>query len=167
MLGLLSLSLLPGFSLQANAAEAKVVDKAGFEKAIAAHQGKIVVVDCWATWCVPCLKQLPQSVALAEAHASDGVVLVTLNFDDVEGKKVPAKVTKWLTEKGGAGPHLVSAHSLSDDGAEIFGIADGALPHYLVYGRDGKLAARIASTEETPANHDRVEKAVQALLKRK
>lgn len=148
----------------AHAQEARVVDKAGFDKAIAAHRGKIVIVDCWATWCVPCIKQFPKSVELADRHARDGVVLVTLNFDDVSGTKVPAKVNKFLAENAGKGDHLVSAHSLSDDGAEIFGISDAALPHYIIYGRDGKIAARIASTEDLPATHERVEQAVQSLL---
>lgn len=142
-----------------------IVDKAAFDKVIASQKGKIVVVDCWATWCAPCLKQFPESIALGEKHADDGVVVVTLNFDDLKGKKVPPAVIKFLGEKGGKALHLVSANSLSDDGAEVFGITDAALPHYLVYGRDGKLVARIASTEEKPATHERVSQVIKSLLK--
>jgi len=41
-----------------------------------ALRGKIVLVDFWATWCGPCLKSVPDTNALAEKYAGQGVVVV-------------------------------------------------------------------------------------------
>lgn len=148
------------------AVTATIVDKAGFDQAIAGYKGKVVVVDCWATWCVPCMKQFPQTLEMGRSLASKGVVVVTLNFDTVEGDRIPAKVTKFLTEKKSTGLNLVSRASLEDDAAEIFGITDAALPHYMIFGKDGKLARRLASTEESSVSHEALEKAVREVLSR-
>src|SRR5262245_40794760 len=60
----------------------RVVDKAGYDKVIAANKGKVVVVDCWATWCVPCRKAFPKTVELSKTYAEQGVVVVSLSFDE-------------------------------------------------------------------------------------
>ena len=40
------------------------VDESGFQQLVAAHRGKVVVYDFWATWCDSCRAELPQLVKL-------------------------------------------------------------------------------------------------------
>ena len=49
--------------------ELKIVDRLGYEETISHLQGKVVLVDCWATWCLPCVEQLPHTVALVRSRA--------------------------------------------------------------------------------------------------
>src|SRR4051812_16546324 len=63
------------------AVTARIVDKAGYDKAVAAYKGKVVVVDCWATWCVPCRQAFPKTVEMAKTYADKGVVVVSMSFD--------------------------------------------------------------------------------------
>ena len=60
----------------APAIELSVVDKAGFQKAIDAHRGKVVLVDYWATWCGPCVKQFPHTVELWHKYRDRGLDVI-------------------------------------------------------------------------------------------
>jgi thiol-disulfide isomerase/thioredoxin len=125
----------PQGRVEQRSAVVTTVDRAGYDAALVSHKGQVVLVDCWATWCLPCLKQLPHSLALLKQH--DDLVVLTLNFDD------PSKsdqVAKTLTSKGGvlAGTHFISGVS-GTQAMEDFEITSGALPHYKLYDRAGKL----------------------------
>lgn len=146
------------------AATATIVDKAGYDKVIAQHKGKVVLVDCWATWCIPCRKAFPKTVELSKAYADKGVVVVSLCFDDPVKGKVPEKVIEFLTKQNATFTNLVSSLDISTDGADAFKITDGALPHFKIYGRDGKLFKALESSEENEVTHEQVETAVKAAL---
>lgn len=60
----------------------------GNEFHLAAYRGKVVVLNLWATWCAPCVKELPYFDALYQAHRDDAAVLAIhsdLVTDDVAG----------------------------------------------------------------------------------
>jgi thiol-disulfide isomerase/thioredoxin len=125
--------------------EITVVDKAGFQKAIEAHRGQVVLVDYWATWCAPCVKQFPHTVELWHKHRDEGLVVIALSLDEpdeVDG------VRKFLTDKDATFENLISKIGSGETAADEFDF-DGALPHYVVYDRDGKLAARLSPSDPT------------------
>ena len=144
-----------------------IVDKAGYDKAIAAHKGKVVVVDCWATWCVPCRKAFPKTVEMSKLYAGKGVVVVTLCFDDLVKGEVPMKVTEFLQKQEAQFDNLVSSLDISDEGADAFKITDGALPHFKIYGKNGKLFKVFESGANKEFTHEDIESAVNAALKAK
>jgi thiol-disulfide isomerase/thioredoxin len=59
--------------------------------------GKVVLVDFWASWCGPCLQSFPWMNELQQKHAGEGLVIVAVNVDQEPAlaeaflKKVPAK----------------------------------------------------------------------------
>jgi len=56
---------------------------------VADWRGKIVVVNYWATWCVPCQRELPDLSRFARDNRSKGVVVLTLTNED------PVLVQRW------------------------------------------------------------------------
>ena len=117
----------------------RVVDKAGYDKVIAANKGKVIVVDCWATWCVPCRKAFPKTVELSKAYADKDVVVVSLCFDGTVKGQAPEPVKQFLVLNDAYFENLLSSLDISEEGAEAFDIPDGALPHFKIYGKDGKF----------------------------
>lgn len=143
----------------------RVVDKAGYDKVIAANKGKVVVVDCWATWCVPCRKAFPKTVELGKTYADKDVVVVTLSFDEVKKGQAPEAVKRFLAAHESYFENLISSLDISGEGADAFEIPEGALPHFKIYGKDGKLFKVFESGEDKEFTHEDIEAAVKKALK--
>lgn len=169
LLALFGIGILAGsaaFAAEPGEINAKVVDRAGFDRAVAEHRGKVVLVDCWATWCVPCLRAFPKTVELNRQFHKDGLVVMSLNFDDLDKGKPSPKVLSFLKKQEATFPNLVSALDIGGDGAEAFDIPDGALPHFFLYGRDGKLLKVFTSSDpDKTFSHADLEAAVAAALR--
>ena len=67
---------------QADTGELTPISVAEFATALAAQRDNIVIVNLWATWCVPCLKEIPDLVRLEAELADRGVTLVPVSMDD-------------------------------------------------------------------------------------
>src|ERR1700684_4394369 len=68
------------------------VDQASYPKVIAGHRGKVVLASFWATWCVPCRKEMPQLVQLSRKLATRGFDLVMISADEAEQQSAAAKL---------------------------------------------------------------------------
>jgi len=53
------------------------------ESAITAAKGKVVLVDCWATWCGPCVSSFPKVVKKSEKYGSKGLTVISVSLDDL------------------------------------------------------------------------------------
>ncbi len=122
-----------------NLVQLALADRVEFDAVLARLADKVVLIDCWATWCLPCVEQLPHTVELAKKHGSNGLAVVTLSFDDSNMSDRAAKV---LVEAG-AGTNgvtnLQSRFGASPESMDAFAISSGALPAYKLYDRKGTL----------------------------
>ncbi len=66
------------------------VDLAGKPVKLSDYRGKFVVVNFWATWCPPCLVEIPDLVMFHEAHAGKDAVVIGVNYEDIPVEKVKA-----------------------------------------------------------------------------
>jgi thiol-disulfide isomerase/thioredoxin len=48
---------------------------------LAAHRGKVVYIDFWASWCAPCLRSFPWMNAMQEKYRDAGLVIIAVNVD--------------------------------------------------------------------------------------
>jgi thiol-disulfide isomerase/thioredoxin len=53
-------------------------------------RGKVILIDCWATWCGPCMKQLPELKTIYESWHAKGLEIVGLSLDDKPSAAVDA-----------------------------------------------------------------------------
>ncbi len=60
---------------------------AGGPLQLSSLRGKVVLVDFWATWCPPCREEMPYLVKAVKAREAQGVTLVALSNDDLDGQK--------------------------------------------------------------------------------
>ena len=95
------------------------------------QRGKVVMVNFWATWCPPCLEEMPAMERLYRKHKDAGFTLVAISVD-ADPKKVKPFVSEHkLTMPIGVDPKM--------DLANTYGVR--ALPSSFMIGRDGNLAA--------------------------
>lgn len=89
--GLLALAAGPGPKAELNL---KSMD--GQRVRISDYQGRVVVLNFWATWCVPCTAEIPMLVKAEKDYRSKGVAFIAASVDDRKTKKnVPEFVRKF------------------------------------------------------------------------
>jgi thiol-disulfide isomerase/thioredoxin len=70
-----------------------------WQQELAALEGRIVVVDMWATWCVPCVERFPKMVELFHEYSPRGVTFVSMCLDDREDADAIAFAREFLDKQ--------------------------------------------------------------------
>ena len=112
-------------------------DLSGVDQNLSALKGRIVVLNFWATYCIPCRKEMPDLAVIQNEFAALGVQVVGVNTDELKDR---SKVLQFVKETkinfpiwiGGSTEHMVK-----------FGLG-AALPGTIVIGRDGRVAKIIS-----------------------
>ena len=115
------------------------VDAKGLSEALAREKGKVVLVNFWATWCVPCREEFPDLSRLQKNLASKGVAVIGVSTDFA--KETPA-VEKFLAEQKPSFPNY-RKKSGGDDQVFIEAVDKGwggELPFSVLYDRVGRKA---------------------------
>lgn len=83
--GFLLLFLLASHTLlAAETVDFSLPDIQGKQQKLTDYRGKWVVVNYWATWCPPCVTEIPELIAFHEAHKNKDAVVIGVNFEDIE-----------------------------------------------------------------------------------
>ncbi|MGH9464934.1 MAG: TlpA family protein disulfide reductase [Thermoanaerobaculia bacterium] len=146
----------------ARAGTLKPVTHDEWQAALAAHRGEIVVVDYWATWCLPCLERFPKMVELAERHAADAVTFIAFALDDIEDPGAMRQAEAFVREQGGRIEHYVTTEEIPV-AFERLGLL--GIPAVHLYRRDGTHAEKLTSDDPNAQFTDEdVARAVTELL---
>ena len=113
----------------------RIVDAEGFEKILDKNHGKVVLVDFWATWCIPCVEQFPHTVSMERKHRDRGLAVVTVSLDDPEAQEL---VHAFLERNDAHCQNLLSEYGAGTKALKAFGLP-GPIPCYRVYDRAGEL----------------------------
>lgn len=96
---------------------------------VSAWAGQWVVVNFFATWCIPCVQEHPELVAFSEAHADDPVQVVSVAFDDT-----PEEIEAFFDQRGGDWPVLAE-----DTGPIALDFGVRAVPESYLVAPDGTV----------------------------
>lgn len=107
------------------------------------YKGKVVLLNFWATWCVPCATEMPL-LAEMQSRYKNKIVILAASIDDPADK---AKLEPFLQKHKAGNLTLMVGPTL--DTLSDFGMGS-ALPDTLFYDADGKLAAKSVGALKRP-----------------
>lgn len=103
-------------------------DLEGVQQPLSQWRGKVLVVNYWASWCPPCVEEMPAFSRLNNHYASWGVQFVGIGLDEAE------KMQAFVKASPVSYPLLVAGSTNSTPGLQVKG-----LPYTVVIGRDGRI----------------------------
>jgi cytochrome c biogenesis protein CcmG/thiol:disulfide interchange protein DsbE len=134
------------------APDLRIATRDGTPFSLAALKGKVVVLDFWASWCVPCRASFPFFDSLQTKYESQGLRVVGLTLEDNEDRiisfldAVPVQFTIVRDASGRAGEQMSVV----------------AMPTTFLIDREGRIAARFEGGDKRV--HAKIEAAVTTLL---
>jgi len=123
------LALLLALAASLPAAAFNLKDTTGAPQRLADYKGRYVIVNFWATWCVPCIQEIPEINAFFKEHKDVAVIGVAMDAEDN-----PAKVKQFAAKVGHDYPLVFS----NDDVEAQLG-TPRALPTTRIYDPKGKV----------------------------
>jgi thiol-disulfide isomerase/thioredoxin len=127
----------------------QVVDVEGLKGLLRRQRGRVVLLHFWASWCYPCLQELPLIDKFAREVRPRGVELLSISLDDPArmGPRVAALLRK-------SAPHLTPNIVQFGDADELIGAVDprwaGAIPALFAYDQRGQLRGNLIGTASRP-----------------
>ena len=95
------------------------------------YQGKVVLINFWATWCPPCRAEMPEFVRLQRVHADQGLQIIGITYPPEEKDRV----RRFARSLGVNYPIILGTRQLKDRFS-----SDETLPLTVVINRDGKVS---------------------------
>ena len=128
-------------------------DTQGREQSIGQWKGKVLIVNFWATWCVPCREQMPEFVKAQREFGGQGLQFVGIAIDDL------GKVREFAAELDLNYPALIGGYGAIEL-SRTLGNRLGALPFTIIVDRSG----RISHTQLGPIKEAQVKSILTLLL---
>jgi len=125
-------------------------DLDGRPQAIAQWRDKILVVNYWASWCAPCVEEIPAFSRLQRQYAAQGVQFVGIGIDNVENMQAFVKATPISVKATPISYPLLVADPAA---SQMPGLQIKGLPYTLVIGPDGRVqGSRLGRLDESRLN---------------
>ncbi|WP_420427332.1 TlpA family protein disulfide reductase [Algiphilus sp.] len=142
LLGLLGIALGAGAywwlgpgPQQAMAPALSLTDLEGEQHRLSDYRGQVVVMNFWATWCPPCIEEIPMLIEVQRERRDDGLRMLGPALDDA------APVQRFAEEYGMNYPVFADPNQIGP-ALSTMGDTQGALPYTVIIDRQGRMVER-------------------------
>jgi thiol-disulfide isomerase/thioredoxin len=125
-------------------------DMDGKKVRVSDHRGKPVVLNFWATWCLPCRAEMPMFVEAQKEYAPRGVVFVAVSLDD---RQTRPKIPDFLNEFKIGFPVWTGASTMDLEDLKL----GQSLPATAFLDREGRIVARVLGQIEKQELYERLD----------
>ncbi len=129
-------------------------DVLGQQQALKQWQGKIILVNFWATWCPPCREEMPELSKIQDKFRDQGVIVLGISTDDLE------KTKNFINNSPVSYP-ILAADMDGMDLSQILGNNRGILPYSVLIDQHGS----VIKVFQGRIDQALVEQTIQAILK--
>ena len=108
-------------------------------------KGKFVYIDIWATWCGPCVREIPFLQKLEEKYHDKNIVFVSISIDkqnDID------KWKKMVKDKELGGVQLLADNDWNSDFVKAFGVK--SIPRFILINPNGVVVKAVADRPSDP-----------------
>lgn len=135
-------------------AKASFIDINGQQQSFKQWQGKVIVLNFWATWCPPCREEMPELSAMQDQYKNQNMLIVGLSTDDLDK-------TKTFIKTAPVSYPILAGDMEAMNLAETLGNDRGILPYTVIIDANGTLVKSFFGR----VNQQLLEKTLTPLLK--
>jgi len=117
-------------------ADVALPDLNGQEQRMAQWDGKLVLLNFWASWCAPCREEMPLLEQTQKKYAPQGVQVIGIAVDELQSVK------DFLATLEITYPVLLNTPGKSPDLSTLYGNERGVLPYSVLIDRDGRIISQ-------------------------
>jgi len=130
-------------------------DLSGARRHVSEWDGRPLLINFWATWCVPCRREIPRLIDAQAAYGDDGLQVVGIALDDQEAARPYAREMEINYPVLVAGPAGIEL-------ARAYGEDFGALPYTVLVAPDGTIIDSHTGELQSSQLHGLVERALDS-----
>ncbi len=142
----------------ANGSEAPLFtykDNNGKDVSLRSLRGKYVYIDLWATWCMPCLQEIPHLKKLEEEYAGKNIIFISVSVDE---QKDTGRWIKTIARENMSGVQLLADKDFESDFARKFIV--NSIPRFILIDPKGKIVDRDAPRPSQKELKEKLDKLV-------
>ncbi len=121
--------------------------------ALSSFKGSYVYIDVWATWCGPCIAEIPSLKTVEEKYGSKNIKFVSVSIDQ---KKDIGKWKKFVSDKSLGGVQVITEDAVNSAFIKHYGI--NTIPRFILLDPEGKIVSTDAARPSNPALQTQLDK---------